>query len=216
MRKMIKRISLVTALVMVFSAVCTYARGLDSVMGNMTDYSSWKTEAPVSAVLPEPLPSPAEHFREVEIGRAVTYYETYESQANRNTNMIVATQAVDSTLLSSGEIFSFNRIVGPRTEERGFKIATVFVGKEKVPGLGGGICQISSTIYMAVKKAGLEVVERYPHTLPVTYCSRDDEAAVSWGTLDFRFKNSTPHQLRIEAVCSGGVVRVVIYQRVPI
>lgn len=215
MKKILKTVSLVLV-VALLGTTCAYARGIDSVMANNVDYSSWKSDAPVPATMPTPEPTPSENYREVEIGRATTTYGLYASQANRNTNMEIASKAIDYTVLNKGEKFSFNQIVGPRTAERGFKVATVFVGQEKVPGMGGGICQISSTVYMAAKKAGLKILERYPHSIPVTYCSRDDEATVSWGYLDFRFQNNKPDPIRIEASCSGGIVKVVIYQRIPL
>lgn len=137
-------------------------------------------------------------------------------QANRNNNMELAARAIDYTVIPNGGDFSFNEVVGPRTAERGYKEATIFVGDQKEQGLGGGICQVSSTVYMAAKKARLQILERYPHSLPVTYCSREDEATVSWGVLDFRFRNNTGDPIRLEAACSGGVVKIVIYQRVPV
>ncbi len=215
MKKILKTVSLVLVIA-ILTATCAYARGIDSVMANVTDYAAWKNEAPVSAAMPTPEPPPPENFREVEIGRATTTYGVYASQANRNRNMELAAKAIDYTVLNKGGKFSFNEIVGPRTAARGFKEATIFVGQEKVPGLGGGICQVSSTVYMAAKKANLKILERYPHSIPVTYCSREDEATVSWGYLDFKFQNNTPDQIRIEASCSGGVVKVVIYQRIPV
>lgn len=215
MKKTVKAVSAMLTLAMLFCGMCTYARDIDSVMAGATDYSAWKDEAPASAAMPTPEPTPSTNFREVEIGRATTTYGMYAAQANRNRNMELAAKAIDYTVLNSGERFSFNGVVGPRTAERGYKEATVFVGQEKVPGLGGGICQISSTVYMAVKNAGLSVVERHQHSMPVTYCSRDDEATVSWGYLDFKFRNNRSNPIRIESSCSGGVVRVVIYERIP-
>ena len=107
------------------------------------DAYAWST-APLQVPLPQP--KKLVGYIETELGRAKTRYETYASQANRNENMRLATVAINQVILQPGEIFSYNKTVGPRTTERGFKVATVFEGKEKVPGLGGGICQISSTL----------------------------------------------------------------------
>ncbi len=164
----------------------------------------------------KPHPKKLVGYIETELSRATTRYETYASQANRNENMRLATVAIHNTILYPDEIFSYNQTVGPRTTERGFKIATVFEGGEKVPGLGGGICQISSTLYMATKKTSLSIVERYKHSIPVTYCSRDDEATVSWGVLDYRFKNTLDIPVRIEASMGGGICNIAIWAMTPV
>ena len=223
MKGFFHKVSLIVLISVIFSCTGSVFAALPEDMG--TDYGAWEREAPASVAMPTPEPTPTPEpvyeggnvrYREVEIGRASTTYGTYASQANRNTNMQLATQAIDYSVINNGDVFSFNSTVGPRTAARGYKEATVFVGKEKVPGLGGGICQISSTLYMAVKSARLQVVERHQHSLAVTYCSEDDEATVSWGYLDFKFRNNSGDPIRIEASCKGGVARVIIYQRVPV
>lgn len=216
-KKLIKITSVIVVIIMCTSFLTVYSHDLGAMRGMGIDYSIWENEAPVSAPIPTPQPPiTSRKYREFEIARATTLYETYTSQANRNNNMKLAAEAIDYTIIETNNVFSFNNIVGPRTEERGYKEATIFVGKEKEQGLGGGICQISSTVYMAAKKAGLKILERYPHSMPVTYCSRDDEATVSWGYLDFRFQNNTGNALRIESSCKGGIVKVIIYQMIPI
>ncbi len=177
------------------------------------DAYAWDS-APLLVSVPQP--KRLVGYIETELGRAKTNYETYASQANRNENMRLATVAIDSVILQPGEIFSYNQTVGPRTTARGFKVATIFEGGEKVPGLGGGICQISSTLYMATKKAGLGIVERYAHSIPVTYCSRDDEATVSWGYLDYRFQNTLDIPVRIEARMGGGVCNIALWAMTPV
>ena len=184
-----------------------------SPVENGVDAYSWDS-APMQVSIPQP--KRLIGYVETEIGRAKTYYETYASQYNRNENMRLATEAINGTVLEPGEVFSYNQTVGPRTAERGFKQATIFVGKEKVPGYGGGICQISSTLYMATKKTNLQIVERHAHSLPVTYCSRDDEATVSWGYLDYRFKNKLDIPVRIEASMGGGICNIAIFAMTPV
>lgn len=216
-----KNILKITSIILIFSVCASVlpvsAHNLGAMSEIHRDYSKWNSASATSLHMPapEPTPTPCTDFEEVEIARAHTTYETYAAQANRNTNMFLATKSIDYAVIQNGEVFSFNTVVGPRSEERGYKEATIFVGQEKRPGLGGGICQISSTVYMAAKKANLEIVERHAHSMPVTYCSRDDEATVSWGYLDFKFKNNTGDAIRLEATCSGGIVKVIIYQRVP-
>ena len=227
-KRFLKAGAVLLILVVALQGVSVFAYDFGAVSGLGTDYASWDKEAPPSAVMPTPEPTPTPtptpeptpvrptKFKEVEIARATTTYGTYAAQANRNNNMALAAKAIDYTVIDNGADFSFNQVVGPRTAARGYKEATIFVGDEKEQGLGGGICQVSSTVYMAAKKARLKILERYPHTIPVTYCSREDEATVAWGYLDFRFRNNTGDPIRLEASCSGGVVKIIVYQRVPV
>lgn len=229
-RKYIKTVAAVIIICLTLQAGGVLAHDFGVVSDVGIDYEMWEKETPPPAVMPTPEPTPTPtptptpaptpkppvKFKEVEIARASTVYETYAAQANRNNNMYLAAKAIDYAVIPNGEVFSFNNTVGPRTAARGYKEATIFVGDEKEQGLGGGICQVSSTVYMAAKKARLKILERYPHTLPVTYCMREDEATVSWGRLDFRFSNNTGDPIRLEASCRGGIIRVIIYQRVPV
>lgn len=151
----------------------------------------------------------------VEIGRAVTWLNAAE--INRTTNVRLSARAIDWHVMSDGDIFSFNEVVGKRTTEKGYKYATIFDGNKKIPGLGGGICQTSSTMYMAAKNAGLEIIERKPHSMPVSYVKRCDEATVSYGQIDFKFKNTAGDPIQIETYLNEkeGYLKIVIWQRVP-
>lgn len=196
----------------ILSGSISFAAPIGSIDGYSWNTAQIQVNMPAE-YQPEPEPAPEEApsvSAGTEIGRASTTYSESSSYANRNQNMLLATQAINGVVLQPGEVFSYNNTLGPRTAERGYKIATIFQGGKKVPGLGGGICQISSTLYMATKNAGLEIVERYPHSLPVSYCSRDDEATVSWGVLDYRFKNNLSVPIRINATMGGGVCEVII------
>jgi len=97
-----------------------------------------------------------------------------------------------------GEEFSFNETVGIRTAERGYRSAPIILAGQFAQGIGGGICQTSSTIFAAIKPTQLLVTERRPHGLPVAYLPRGWDAAVSWGHMDFRFVNNTDYPLLIE------------------
>jgi len=131
--------------------------------------------------------------------------------ANRLNNIVLASEAVNGYILEPGEEFSFNRIVGIRTAERGFKSAPAYSGGEIVQAIGGGICQVSSTIYSAIKDTDIRVTERHPHGRPVAYLPWGRDATVSWGSLDFRFINNTDYPLRIDAVVEGRTLTVQIY-----
>ena len=95
--------------------------------------------------------------------------------------------------------FSFNKVVGQRTAARGFKEATVIAGGQYEQGLGGGICQVSSTLYNAVIKAGLTASERHPHAFPSTYLPLGQDATVDYHHLDFKFKNTTDGEIIVVA-----------------
>ena len=157
-------------------------------------------------------------FRDV-LGTATTSLST--SSSNRTTNVKLAADFCNNTVLMPGEVFSYNTIVGPRTAERGFKKASVYVGTTVQNGLGGGICQTSSTLYMATVFADLEIVERYNHSRDVLYTPDGQDATVVWGSKDYRFRNNTEYPIRIQAAVTGSgknkVVTVTIYgtQTVP-
>lgn len=151
----------------------------------------------------------------VKIGTAHTWFNNKE--VNRTTNIVLAAKPIDWHIMNSGDVFSFNDVVGERTSDKGYKSATIFSGNKKIQGIGGGICQLSSTLYMAVKNAKLEVIERSPHSMPVTYVKRSDEATVSYGQIDFKFKNTSGYTLQLETYLNvkEGYLEVTVWQRVP-
>ena len=138
-----------------------------------------------------------------------TYYN--EGLYNRSTNLKLATKAINGKIVQPGQTFSFNSTVGPRTSARGYKSAIVFVGGRQVYGLGGGICQVSSTLYNVVLNSKMKVVERRPHGLPVTYVPKGKDATVSWGSIDFKFKNNRSYPIKIAASASKGTLTISFY-----
>ncbi|MCL1835600.1 MAG: VanW family protein [Oscillospiraceae bacterium] len=130
--------------------------------------------------------------------------------ANRRRNITIAALAIDGTILKPGEVFSFNETVGKRTADKGYSEAPAYVSGETVQEIGGGICQVSSTIYNAVLHADLEVVERRCHQFTVAYLPLGNDATVNWGTIDFRFRNSTDYPLRIDTQVLDGVLTVTL------
>ena len=119
--------------------------------------------------------------------------------SNRNNNIKKACQYMNGYILKPGKEFSFNKVVGQRTAARGFKEATVIAGGQYEQGLGGGICQVSSTLYNAVIKAGLTASERHPHAFPSTYLPLGQDATVDYPHLDFKFKNTTDGDIIVVA-----------------
>ena len=132
----------------------------------------------------------------------------HTNDSNRNTNLKLACKAINGKLIRPGETFSYNETLGKRTEAKGYKPAGAYSAGKSVETIGGGICQVSSTLYYACLKADLEIVERTAHGFMVSYMPYGMDATVSWGTLDFKFKNNTDYPIRIEASVSGGQVHV--------
>ena len=127
---------------------------------------------------------------------------------NRTTNLTLAANAINGTIVRPDEVFSFNQVVGERTEEKGYKAAAIYVGEATADGVGGGICQVASTIYYAAMLADLEIVERSEHRYLVDYVPPGMDATIYWGSLDFKFKNNTDYPIRIDASVSDGQVHV--------
>ena len=110
-----------------------------------------------------------------------------------------------------GEIFSYNKVVGARTIEAGYKEAGAYAGGGVVQSVGGGICQISSTIYNTALLANLEIVDRSNHQFQTSYVSVSRDATVSWGSLDFKFKNTRSYPIKIVASAKNGVAKISFY-----
>ena len=141
-----------------------------------------------------------------------TFSTTYSTNnKNRVTNLELSSEKIDGTIIMPGEIFSYNKIVGERTIAKGYKEAAVYAGGKVVDGIGGGICQLSSTLYNAVIYANLEITERSNHMFLTSYVTAGRDATVSWGTLDFCFKNTRSYPIKIQSSGKNGVVTTSIY-----
>ena len=136
------------------------------------------------------------------IGEYETYYNEYEE--SRSVNLKVASAKVNGTILEPGEMFSFNDATAPMTEEGGYEYANIISGGEYVPGIGGGVCQVSTTLYNAVLLAELEVNERWCHAFPPSYCQMGLDSTVYEEVLDFCFTNDTDAPIYIEMWCDDG------------
>lgn len=133
------------------------------------------------------------------------------SSAARINNIELATNAINGIILMDGEIFSFNEYVGERTRERGFQAAPVLEDGNYKPGIGGGICQVSSTLYRAMLDSGMEIVERKAHGRPPSYIGLGLDATVSWGNIDLKFKNNLGYPLLIEAYLKEKNIYINLY-----
>ncbi len=132
------------------------------------------------------------------------------SSANRASNINLATSSINGTILMPGDVFSFNGVVGQRTTARGYKTAGAYVAGETVDQVGGGICQVSSTLYNTVLLSNLEITERRSHQMTVSYVPMGRDATVNWGTTDFRFKNNTEYPVKIVGTINGRNVTISI------
>ena len=140
------------------------------------------------------------------------FYTSYPtSTEERKANIEHAAKRIDKTLVDVGGEFSFNKTVGSRTEERGYKRAKIIVDGEFVDGVGGGVCQVSTTLYNAALLAGLKITEYHPHSLPVSYIAPSFDAMVNSGYADLKFINVTDNPVIIRAFTEQSVLHVEIY-----
>ncbi len=135
------------------------------------------------------------------------------SVKGRAHNIFLSAEAISDVVLGPGDSFSFNQVVGERTKSRGYQEAMEIVNKEFVVGIGGGICQTSSTLYNAVEQADVELIERFSHSRHVGYVAEGRDATVSWGGPDFRFSNphSYPILIRSNVDLKRGKISVTVF-----
>lgn len=144
--------------------------------------------------------------------RMISSYTTETtSNANRNTNIDLSANAINGVTVNPGETFSFNQATGQRTWEKGYREATAIAGGQNVPEIGGGVCQTSSTLFNAVARANLEIVDRSPHAWPSSYVEKGMDATVNWPNLDFKFRNNTDWPIFIVSYYKNRKVTVEIY-----
>ncbi len=136
----------------------------------------------------------------------------YSNDSNRNKNMEITISTLNGTIVKNGETFSFCNTVGPATSSKGYLEADIYDhnGKKK-KGYGGGNCQVSSTLYNAVLAVpSLTVVERHPHSNHVPYVAEGKDAAVAYGSYDFKFKNETGNDIKIQGAIANGTVTMTL------
>lgn len=166
-----------------------------------------KIDAPIEEIAPK---NSKEELSKV-TSKISSFTTTYKYNAARITNIKLSTEAINGTVLMPGEEFSFNNVVGERTAERGYKSAHVIVNDEFVDGLGGGICQTSSTLYSAMVRCKIDPTERYSHTIASSYVDIGQDATVSWGSPDYKFVNTLDCPIYIEGYASNSAVTFSVY-----
>ncbi len=135
-----------------------------------------------------------------------TFSTTYAaSNVNRTTNLKLAAKKINGTVLMPGETFSYNQVVGERTIAAGYKEAPIYVEGRVEDGLGGGICQITTTLYNAVVLANLDIVERTNHQFVPSYVGAGRDATVVYGAIDFKFKNNRNYPIKLICSVSSGI-----------
>ncbi|MBF0501419.1 MAG: VanW family protein [Candidatus Riflebacteria bacterium] len=153
-----------------------------------------------------------EGFREL-ISTFETIHTGHITDAGRNQNLYMASLKCDGLVVQPGEEFNFDKVVGPRTKKNGFQEAGVISGGKVIPGLGGGVCQVSTTLYRCSLLANLKIIERHNHSIyeGIPYADRGLDAAVSWGSKNFRVKNTLDIPILISCCGSEGRVQASIY-----
>lgn len=136
------------------------------------------------------------------------YKTPHTPESNRNVNLRLACEAINGTIVLPGETFSYNKTLGERTTERGYKPAASYVNGLTVDTVGGGICQVSSTLYYVCLLSDMDITVRSPHGYVSSYIPKGMDAAVSWGYQDYKFKNNKDTPVRIEAWMEDGYVNV--------
>ena len=144
----------------------------------------------------------------ITLGKYTTDFST--SSSNRAHNVSLASDSINDVILMPGDEFSYNNTIGNPNAERGYKIAGVYENGKVSEGVGGGICQVSSTLYSAVLYADLEIVERHNHSMTVGYVPNGQDATVSYGVIDFRFKNNTEYPVKVKSVTNNRKLSVSI------
>ncbi|MDP4158838.1 MAG: VanW family protein [Bacillota bacterium] len=185
---------------------------VDSLITNVKKSSLNQT---VSISIPFKEVAPSITRKELETLKMTDLLGTYTThfdpnQIGRTQNIKLASKALDGTLIKPQEVFSFNQTVGPRTAESGYQMAIIIEGDKFVPGLGGGVCQVSSTLFNAVQQASLEIVERSHHSLAITYVPQGQDATVAYPSLDFKFKNTSGSYILIRTSIQGGTLTIKI------
>lgn len=144
-------------------------------------------------------------------GNVIGIYATeYDAKVARATNVSVAASRINGVVVKPGESFSFSQTILPRTSANGYVTAPIFINKQHGMGIGGGVCQVSSTLYAAMLAAGLPATERHPHSLPVTYIPSGMDATIAGNTLDLKFVNTFNYSIVINAVADNGTLTVSI------
>jgi len=184
----------------------------DSLYAQMTELLDSGVTSKEVRVVPEKILAEVTKTELMNSFGLISAYSTQTTKDNnRNNNIQLSAQAINGKTVLPGEIFSFNGATGERTAARGYKEAPAISGGQSKDEVGGGVCQTSSTLFNAVARADLEIIERNPHAWPSSYIEKGFDATVNWPGLDFKFKNNTEWPIFIVAGYKNRQVTVNIY-----
>lgn len=180
----------------------------DELITSLLDESVFNKQVvlPIEETNPNVTQDQVQGINEVVLGSFTTYFDA--SVAGRSFNIKKSADQINDIVLGPGDRFYFNTVVGNASKENGYALATVIVNKEFVPGYGGGVCQTSSTLYNAVAKAGLEMIEVHHHSKPVGYVPVGHDATVAYPFLDFKFENNRPYPVVLKSSVKGGSLQI--------
>ncbi|MDW7675953.1 MAG: VanW family protein [Bacillota bacterium] len=174
-------------------------------------YSPPNTNLNLITYIVEPAITTEELKKTTKVLGAYTTY--FAGSPQRYQNIKLAISAINNTIVKPKHTFSFNLTTGPRTLSKGYQPAPVIIGGNLALGIGGGVCQVSSTLYNAVRKSNLEVLERHGHSKPVRYVPPNMDAAVAEGHIDFKFKNTKEELIIVKAAVEGAKISIWILGR---
>nr|WP_245252121.1 VanW family protein [Paenibacillus sediminis] len=185
-----------------------------------SDFTANKEEQSLQITLPLIIKRPAITVNSLKaegIERKMIQFTTdlYTSGEGRVYNVSSAAKIVDGMILKPGEIFNYAEVIAAADKKYGFREAPVILNGKLVPGIGGGICQVSSTLYNAAIRTGLEIVERRNHSLPVSYLPKGQDATFAEGVINFRFKNNTGKSLLIQSAVNNRKLTVKLFGTLP-
>lgn len=172
------------------------------------DLSTTFKEADTNYIYPALETDDSEGYK-YKLAEYTSYYDS--TNTTRTTNISNAVSRLNNLVIPSGSTFSFNQVVGKRTVLAGYQEAKVVKGDEFVDGLGGGICQVSSTIFQAVLRANLEIKVRACHSLEIGYVPLGGDATVQWNSQDFQFRNNTDSDIRLKVNMKSGALTCTVY-----
>jgi vancomycin resistance protein YoaR len=181
-------------------AVCVVV-GIHDALGDSPAVTPVTSAAPASR--PTTAAQPENEFP-VTLGSFAT--TLIGSLPARTVNVRLAAEALEGLVLEPGDVLSFNRVVGPRTRERGYQMAPVILRESRQLQAGGGVCQVSSTLFMAALLSGLAVEERYRHSSPVDYIPLGEDATIAWGVKDLKVRNDLEQRVRLRVEVVGSTL----------
>ena len=155
------------------------------------------------------IPEPIKEEFNFEISSFSTKFSTDPSNENRNSNIQLASDCINGYILKPDATFSYNQVILSKSNQgEGYKEAGILINGKPATGVGGGICQVSSTLFEAAVYSGITITERHNHSAKVGYLSPGRDATVSWGGPDLQFKNTLPVDIKIESTVNNGVLTI--------